>query len=106
LLVNRESRRQANPIWGDKMAGKIEFREVPVINPETKQEEGDGVAVFRNGRQVALLPEADRVRRALNLPVEDIEDTLNNFSAIMGREPTKDEKEFWKAVLDYKRSQS
>jgi hypothetical protein len=37
---------------------------------------------------------------------EDIEETLNNLSAIMGRETTKDEKEFWKAVLDYKRSQS
>ena len=88
------------------MSEKIEFREVPVINPETKQKEGDAVAVIRDGRQVALLPEADRLKRALALPLDEIEYTLKDFSAIMGREPTKDEKEFWKAVLDYKRSQS
>jgi hypothetical protein len=51
-----------------------------------------------------LLPEADRLRRALTLPLIEIEDILKNFSAIMGREPTTDEREFWKAVLDYKRA--
>ena len=88
------------------MSEKIEFREVPVIDPETKQKKGDAIAVIRGGRQVALLPEADRLKRALALPFNEIECTFNDFSAIMGREPTKDEKEFWKAVLDYKRSQS
>jgi hypothetical protein len=88
------------------MVEKIEFRKVPIISPETKQKTGDAIAVVRGGRQVALLPEADRLRRALTLTLSEIEDTLNNFTSIMGREPTKDEMEFWKAVLDYKRSQS
>lgn len=55
---------------------------------------------------MALLPETDRLRRALNLSLEEIEDILNNFSVIMGREPTSDEREFWKAVADFKRSRS
>ena len=88
------------------MSDKIEFKEVALEDPVTKQKKGDAIAVIRNGRQVALLPEADRLRRALGLPLEEIEHIVNNFTSIMGREPTKDEKEFWKAVLDYKRSQS
>jgi hypothetical protein len=86
------------------MVEKIEFREVPVLDPKTKLKNGDAVAVIRNGRQVALLPEADRVNRALSLSLKEIEDTLNNFSTIMGRKPTKDEREFWEAHVDYKRS--
>ncbi len=52
-----------------------------------------------------MLPEADRLRRALNLTVEDIKEIVDNFSEIMNRQPTRDEREFWKAVLDFKRSQ-
>ncbi len=84
---------------------KIEFRETFIEDPVTKEKQ-DAIAVIRDGRQVALLPEADRLRRALNLSLNEIEDTLKNFSTIMGREPTRDEREFWKAVLDYKRNQS
>jgi hypothetical protein len=86
------------------MTNWIEFQERVFTDPLTNKK-WDAVAVIRNGHQVALLPEADRLRRALALPLDEIECTLNDFSAIMGREPTKDEKEFWKAVLDYKRSQ-
>ena len=88
------------------MVEEIEFREVALDDPVTKQKKGDAIAIIRGGRQVALLPEADRLRRALTLPLTEIEDILKNFLAIMGREPTTDEREFWKAVLDYKRTQS
>lgn len=86
------------------MTERIEFEEVVVTDPTT-QEKSDAVAVIRNGRQVALLPEADRLRRALNLPLEESEYIVANFVKIMGRQPTNDESEFWKAVLDFKRSQ-
>jgi hypothetical protein len=87
------------------MAEEIEFREVELNDPETKRRKGDAIAVIRNGHQVAFLPEAKRLRRALNLPLKEIEYTFNNFSTIMGREPTSDEREFWRAVLDFKRGQ-
>ena len=87
------------------MAECIEFEEVKITDPVTNKKH-DAVAVIRNGRQVALLPEADRLRRALGLPLEEIEHIVNNFTSIMKREPSGDEKEFWKAVLDFKRSQS
>lgn len=83
---------------------RIEFKEAKITDPLTK-EERDGVAVIRNGHQVALLPEADRLRRALALPLEEIENIMDNFTRIMNREPTRDEREFWKAVRDFKRSQ-
>ena len=84
---------------------KVEFKETFVTNPVTKKRR-DAIAVIRNGRQVALLPEADRLRRALSLTPEEIEYTLNNFTRLMNRKPTPDEREFWMAVLDFKRSQS
>jgi hypothetical protein len=86
------------------MTERIEFEEVVVTDPVTKSK-SDAVAVIRNGRQVALLPEADRLRRALNLPLEEVEYIVDSFVKIMGRQPTRDESEFWKAVLDFKRSQ-
>ena len=87
------------------MTERIEFEETKITDPETKQSR-DAVAVIRNGRLVAVLPEADRLRRALNLPLEEIEYIVNNFAGIMNRDPTNDEREFWKAVLDFKRGQS
>lgn len=87
------------------MTEQIEFEETKITNPESKQSR-DAVAVIRNGRQVAVLPEADRLRRALALPLEEIEYIVDNFKTIMKRQPTPDEREFWKAVLDFKRSQS
>lgn len=87
------------------MSEQIEFRETVITDPKTNKK-WDAVAVLRGGRQVALLPEADRLRRALNLSLEEIEDILNNFSVIMGREPTSNEREFWKAIADFKRSRS
>jgi len=83
---------------------QIEFEIAKMFDPTT-QKWRDAVAVIRDGRQVALLPEVDRLRRALNLELEEIEDIADNFAAIMNREPTGDEKEFWRAVLDFKRNQ-
>lgn len=85
------------------MAERIEFEEVIITDPITNRK-SDAVAVIRNRRQVALLPEADRLRRALSLPLEEIEYVVDNFPVIMNRKPTRDEREFWKAVLDFKRS--
>ena len=85
------------------MTEPIEFEEIMITDPVTNKRR-DAVAVIRNGRQVALLPEADRLRRALNLPLEEIEYIVDNFVKIMNRQPTNDESEFWKAVLDFKRS--
>lgn len=84
---------------------KVEFKETFVTDPITKKSR-DAIAVIRNGHQVALLPEADRLRRALVLPLEEIEHIVNNFAVIMNRQPTRDGREFWKAVLDFKHSQS
>ena len=86
------------------MVKPVEFETVTVTDPVTRKQR-DAVAVIRNGRQVALLPEADRLRRALNLPMKEIEHIVNYFPIIMNREPTSDEREFWKAVLDYKRQE-
>ena len=86
------------------MTERVEFEEVIITDPVTNKK-WDAVAVIRKGRQVALLPEADRLRRALALPLEEIEHIVNNFPVIMNRQPTRDEREFWKAVLDFKRSQ-
>ena len=86
------------------MTEPIEFEEVKITDPATKKKR-DAVAVIRSGRLVAVLPEADRLRRALSLPLEAIEHIVNNFTKIMNRQPTYDEREFWKAVLDFKRSQ-
>ena len=86
------------------MTGRVEFEELIITDPITNKK-WDAVVVIRKGRQVALLPEADRLRRALALPLEEIEHIVNNFPIIMNRKPTRDEREFWKAVLDFKRSQ-
>ena len=87
------------------MAELIEFEETEITDPITNQSY-DAIAVIRNGHQVAVLREADRLRRALSLPVEEIEYIANNFTRIMNRKPTPDEMEFWKAVFDFKRGQS
>lgn len=82
---------------------RIEFEKVIVTDPVTNKKR-DAVGVIRNGRPVAFLPEWDRLTRALVLPLEEIEYIVDNFTKIMNREPTRDEREFWKAVLDFKRS--
>ena len=85
------------------MTERIEFEEIVITDPATNKK-SDAVAVIRNGRQVALLPEADRLRRALNLPLEEIEYIVDNFVKILNRQPTNDDSEFRQAVLDFKRS--
>lgn len=82
----------------------IEFKEVTLTDENTGRT-FDAVAVLRDGRQVALLPEADRAKRALSLPLEEIEYIVDNFSSMMGRMPTKDEREFWRAVQEVRRRQ-
>jgi len=83
------------------MTERIEFEVVVITDPITKRK-SDAVAVMRNGMQVAQIPEADRLRRALALSLREVEDIVNNFSVIMRRKPTTDEREFWKAILDCK----
>ena len=93
-------------VFHKEVCKKVEPKEVQIDDPITKQKKGDAIAVFRNGKKVAILPETDRLRRALNLSIDEIKENLYNFSDLMGREPTGDEREFWKAVADYKRNQS
>jgi hypothetical protein len=87
------------------MSGDVWFERV-TIKGDTPRENRDGVAVIRGGRCVAILPEAARLDRALNQPLEDIEYIANNLRQVLGREPTRDEQEFWRAVLDFRRSQN
>ena len=67
------------------MMEDIEFQKITLKDPETNLDKGDAVVVLRDGRQVAQLPEADRLRRALNLSLPEIEETIRDFAAIMGR---------------------
>lgn len=83
---------------------QIKFEETTITDPQTNKDR-DAVAVIRNGRQVALLPEADRLRRALNLSLDEVEHINTHLANLMNRPPTQDEREFWKAVLEYKRAQ-
>ena len=82
----------------------IEFKKTNIVEEETGLERS-AVAVLRNNQQVALLPDANRADRALSLPLEEISYILEKFSSIMGREPTRDEREFWRAVLDFRRGE-
>jgi hypothetical protein len=66
----------------------------------------DEVAVIRDGREVAVLPEADRVDRAMGLSLDEASWIARNFEEIMHREPSGAEQEFWRAVVDYKRSRT
>ena len=84
---------------------QIYFKETTIKDPQTNRDR-DAVAVIRDGREVAVLPELDRLRRALNLSLGEIEHIVNHFPEIMNRPPTQDEREFWRAVLDYKRGQA
>jgi len=85
------------------MTERIEFKEIMITDPVTKKQ-GKAVSVIRNGHQVALLLEADRLKRALNLSLEEIEYIVDNLAGITNRQPSSDMNEFWKAVLDFKRS--
>jgi len=83
----------------------VRFEKI-TIKGDTPKQDRDGVAVIRGGRRVAVLPEAARLDRALSQPLEDIEYIANNLGQVLGREPTHNEREFWSAVLDFRRSQS
>jgi len=89
----------------ETVSGDVRFEKV-TIKGDTPRENRDGVAVIRGGRCVAVLPEAARLDRALSQPLEDIEYIANNLGQVLGREPTHNEREFWRAVLDFRRSQS
>jgi hypothetical protein len=85
------------------MTERIEFKEILVTDPVTKKQ-SNVVSVIRNGRQVALLLEAGRLKRALSLSLQEVEYIVDNLAEIKNGQPTNDTSEFWKAVLDYKRS--
>ncbi|MBI4318469.1 MAG: hypothetical protein HY675_08270 [Chloroflexi bacterium] len=78
----------------------IEFVKREKIDPATNRRY-DEVVVLRGGHEVAALPEADRLERALALPLEEARWIATHFKEIMGREPTPDQREFWRAVTDY-----
>jgi hypothetical protein len=80
---------------------KVSF-EIVDIEDDVPGLKRDGVAVIRDGNCVAVLPEADRLRRALSLPIDEIEYIARNLREVTGRDPTQDEWEFWKAILEYK----
>lgn len=83
------------------MIEKIEFVKRETIDLAIGRK-GDEVVVLRGGREVAALPEADRLEMALALPLEEVRWIAAHFKEIMRREPTSDEREFWRAVADYK----
>ncbi|MBI4316942.1 MAG: hypothetical protein HY675_00510 [Chloroflexi bacterium] len=83
------------------MVEGIEFMKREKIDPATNKRY-DEVVVLREGQEVAALPEADRLERAQALPLEEARWIATHFDEIMGREPTPDEREFWRAITDYK----
>lgn len=48
-------------------------------------------------------PVADRLDRALSLPLDEALWIERNFQQIMHPQPTPDEREFWRAVVDCRR---
>ena len=87
------------------MSQEIRFETI-TIKDDTSGKDRDGVAVIRGGHRVSVLPEADRLNRALRLPLKEIEHVANNLRELLNREPTLDEREFWRAILDFRRSQN
>jgi hypothetical protein len=85
------------------MAERIEFKEIMITDPVTKKQ-SNAVSVIRNGRQVALILEAERVKRALSLSREEVEYIVDNLAEKTNGQPSSDMSEFWKAVLDFKSS--
>jgi len=90
---------------GEAMSERIRFETI-TMKDDTSGKDIDGLAVIRDGHQVAVLPEADRLNRALRLPLNEIEYIANNLRELLNREPTLDEREFWRAILDFRRSQN
>jgi hypothetical protein len=90
---------------GEAMSEDIRF-ETTTIRDDALGKDTDGVAVIRDGHRVAVLPEADRLNRALRLPLKEIEYIANNLRELLSRDPTLDEQEFWRAILDFRRSQN
>lgn len=102
-LDNRVAQSKDTEQRSGSMSEEIRFETV-TIKGDTPGRDRDGVAVIRGGRQVAVLPEADRLNRALGQPLEEIEYIAKNLRELLEREPTRDEREFWRAVLDLRRS--
>lgn len=85
------------------MRSDVNFEKRVTVDPNTNRKR-DEVVVIRDGREVAALPEANRLDRALGLPLEEAAWVARNFREIMHRDPTPAEGEFWRAIVDYKRS--
>lgn len=86
------------------MNEEIRF-ETTLVKNEMSRKDEEALVVIRGDRRVAILPEPDRLNRALNQPLEMIDYITENLGDLLKREPTRDEQEFWKAVRDVKRSQ-
>jgi hypothetical protein len=90
---------------GFDVSTDIRFETIELKDKNTGRKR-DAVAVMREGKRVAVIPEAKRLDRAMSLPLEQVEQVNENLTDTMkrtvGREPTHDEKEFWRAVLDYR----
>lgn len=84
------------------MVETIEFKKEKQVNPNKYYWAGE-IVVFRNGNEVARLPEADRLDRAMRLDIKTITGIANDFQKYMEREPTENEREFWTALLEYKK---
>ena len=87
------------------MTSEVRFEKRSTRDIKTNRQRGE-VVVIRNGREVAVLPEAGRLDRTLSLPFDEAAWIARNFHAIMHREATPAEREFWRAVIECKRGQA
>jgi len=76
------------------MASDIRFEKHDSLDPKTKRKR-DEVVVIRDGREVAVLPEASRLDRALSLPLEEAVWITRHFKGLMhsaacGPQPKED----------------
>lgn len=85
------------------MASHICFDKHVSLDPKTNRMRDEEV-VIRDGREVAVLPEANRLDRALSLSLEEAAWIARHFQELMHREPTEAEREFWRAAVDYRRA--
>lgn len=87
------------------VANGIEFRTFEQVDVKLNKK-CRYLVVCRDGKEVATLPDASRLERAMALSLEETEDIARNFTEIMKREPSEAEKAFWEALVEYKRKQA
>jgi hypothetical protein len=88
---------------GGVVTDDIRFDTV-TVKDDASGSERVGIEVIRDGRRVAVLPGVRSVDMLLNQPLEMVEHIALNIGtmtrATFGRDPSPDEIEFWRAVLD------